>query len=104
VEKVQPLEVGDAFKRDEGRLDAVWRWRSKYVVRLSRHSIPLTIVTVCIGLHLAQMELRIATAKFFRAFPNAKVSTLEGFSDDDMEQMIYFLMYPKNKRCLIQAS
>ncbi|KAL1603476.1 hypothetical protein SLS60_005063 [Paraconiothyrium brasiliense] len=59
---------------------------------------------ICIGLHLAQMELRIATAKFFRAFPHAKVSTLEGFNDGDMEQLVYFLMYPKGKRCLIQAS
>lgn len=66
--------------------------------------MPLTIMTVCIGLHLAQMELRIATAKFFLSFPNAKVSMLEGFKDDDMEQVIYFLTFPKNKRCLIQAS
>ncbi|KAJ4345353.1 uncharacterized protein N0V89_011483 [Didymosphaeria variabile] len=58
---------------------------------------------ICIGLHLAQLELRIATAKFFRAFPNAKVSRLDGFNNDDMEQVIYFLMYPKGKRCLIQA-
>lgn len=68
------------------------------------YKTPLTNVIVCIGLHLAQLELRIATAKFFRAFPNAKLSIMEGFSDDDMEQVIYFLMYPKNKRCLIQAS
>jgi len=60
--------------------------------------------TVCIGLHLAQMELRIATAKFFLAYPNAKVSTLQGFTDEEMDQVIYFLMYPKNKRCLIQGS
>ncbi|PSN71052.1 cytochrome P450 [Corynespora cassiicola Philippines] len=59
---------------------------------------------ICIGLHLAQKELRIATARFFRAFPDAKVSNQDGFCDDDMEQVIYFLMYPKNKRCLIQAS
>ncbi|KAF2821094.1 cytochrome protein [Ophiobolus disseminans] len=59
---------------------------------------------VCIGLHLALMELRIATTKLFRMHPNARVSTLRGFCDDDMEQVIYFLMYPKNKRCLIQAS
>jgi hypothetical protein len=50
------------------------------------------------------MELRIATAEFFRTYPDAQVSTSEGFSDEDMEQVIYFLMYPKKKRCLIQAS
>jgi cytochrome P450 len=64
----------------------------------------LTILSVCIGLHLAQMELRIATARFFRAYPNAQISTLDEFGDEDMEQVIYFLMFPKNKRCLIQAS
>jgi cytochrome P450 len=64
----------------------------------------LTSAKVCLGLNLAKMELRKATALFFRTFPNAKMSNLEGFSDDDMEQTIYFLMFPKNKRCLIQAS
>ncbi|KAF2463266.1 cytochrome protein [Lindgomyces ingoldianus] len=59
---------------------------------------------ICIGLHLAQMELRNATALFFRAFPNAKVSHLEGMSDKDMEPTIYFLHVPKGERCLIQAS
>ncbi|KAH7137938.1 cytochrome protein [Dendryphion nanum] len=59
---------------------------------------------ICIGLHLAQIEIRAAAAKFFRAFPNAKVSALDGFSDNEMEQVIYFLMYPKGKRCLIQMS
>lgn len=59
---------------------------------------------VCLGLHLARMELRLAAASFFRAFPNAKVSTLENMSDTDMEQVIYFLMSPKGKRCLIQSS
>jgi hypothetical protein len=43
------------------------------------------------------------TANFSRAFLEAKVSTLERFSDDDMEQVIYLLMYPKNKQYLIQA-
>ena len=50
------------------------------------------------------MELRVAVAKFFRAFPNAKVSLLDGFADTEMDQVIYFLMYPKGKRCLIQGS
>ncbi|KAJ0119083.1 hypothetical protein J7T55_013318 [Diaporthe amygdali] len=59
---------------------------------------------ICLGLHLARMELRLGTAHFFRTFPNAKVSTLEGMSDDDMEQVTYFLAPPKNKRCLIECS
>jgi cytochrome P450 len=58
---------------------------------------------ICIGIHLAQLELRLATARFFRTFPNATVSSLEGMSDADMEQNMFFLMSPKGQRCLIQA-
>ncbi|KAF2728037.1 cytochrome P450, partial [Polyplosphaeria fusca] len=57
---------------------------------------------VCLGNHLAEMELRKSVTKFFRSYPNARVS--EGFCDDDMEQMIFFLMFPKKKRCLIELS
>jgi cytochrome P450 len=60
--------------------------------------------TVCIGLHLALMEMRLAVAGFFRAFPNAKISARDGFNDEEMEQVIFFLMFPKGKRCMIQAS
>jgi cytochrome P450 len=56
---------------------------------------------VCIGKHLARMELRLATARFFRAFPNSTVSSLEGMSDDDMVPEVYFLLKPKGGRCLI---
>jgi hypothetical protein len=48
------------------------------------------------------MELRLATARFFRAFPNACVSSIEGMSQDDMELRAYFLLTPKGGRCLIQ--
>ncbi|KAI1214358.1 putative cytochrome P450 [Annulohypoxylon truncatum] len=58
---------------------------------------------VCLGLHLARMELRLMTARFFTRFPNAKPSTLEGFTDDDMDPKMFFLMQPKNQRCLIEA-
>ncbi|KAF5680177.1 phenol 2-monooxygenase [Fusarium circinatum] len=57
---------------------------------------------VCIGKHLARMELRLAAARFFRAFPNAKVSSIEGMSGEDMELRAYFLLTPKGGRCLIQ--
>jgi cytochrome P450 len=71
----------------------------------SRHFSPAAdSIAACIGLNLAKMEIRHATAKFFRTFPSAKVSALEGFKDEDMEQVIYFLMEPKGNRCLIQAS
>ena len=55
-------------------------------------------------MHLAKMELRLAAALFFRAFPNARVSGLEGMSDGDMDEAIYFLLAPKGKRCLLEAS
>ena len=56
---------------------------------------------VCLGQHLAEIELRLATALFFRAFPTANVSVLEGMSDGDMDSHIFFLLSPKGKRCLI---
>ncbi|KAI1332317.1 cytochrome P450 [Xylariaceae sp. FL0255] len=56
---------------------------------------------ICIGLHLAKIELRLAAVRFFRAYPNAKVSTQEGMNDDDMEQELFFLAQPSGHRCLI---
>ncbi|KAF7949818.1 uncharacterized protein EAE97_003327 [Botrytis byssoidea] len=56
---------------------------------------------VCLGQHLAEIELRLATAIFFRASPYAKVSTLDGMNDGDMDPNIFFLLSPKGKRCLI---
>ncbi|KAK7750180.1 hypothetical protein SLS62_007931 [Diatrype stigma] len=58
----------------------------------------------CLGIHLAYHELRLATALFWRTFPNAVVSTKEGMSDEDMEQNLFFLMSPKGHRCLIEMS
>lgn len=59
---------------------------------------------MCLGLHLAYLEVRLATARFFRKFPDAKLSTREGFTDEDMDMLIWFLMTPKGHRCLIEAS
>ncbi|PHH68563.1 hypothetical protein CDD83_6043 [Cordyceps sp. RAO-2017] len=58
---------------------------------------------ICIGQHLALMELRTAVAHFYLAFPDARVSTREGMSDDDMDEENYFVMSPRGKRCLIEA-
>lgn len=54
-------------------------------------------------MHLAQMEIRTVVARFFREFPNARVSARDGMCDDDMEQIVFFLMFPKGHRCLIEA-
>ncbi|KAH6603938.1 Cytochrome P450 [Trichoderma cornu-damae] len=58
---------------------------------------------ICIGLHLAQLELRLAAARFFLEFPEAKLSTREGFSDKDMSQEMFFVSNPTGKRCLIDV-
>ncbi|KAJ3578632.1 hypothetical protein NPX13_g1939 [Xylaria arbuscula] len=59
---------------------------------------------ICIGMHLAYMELRLGIAHFFRAFPHARVSTLEGMSEVDMKQALYFIASPQHHRCLIEAA
>lgn len=58
---------------------------------------------VCIGMHLARAEMRLATAYFFRTFPRAKVSAKENMVDDDMEPLMFFLVSPKGHRCLIDS-
>ncbi|OBT39076.1 hypothetical protein VE00_09912 [Pseudogymnoascus sp. WSF 3629] len=58
---------------------------------------------VCLGQHLAEIELRLATAVFFREFPRAKVSIIEGMNDGDMDPQVFFLLSPKGKRCLISG-
>lgn len=54
-------------------------------------------------MHLARIELRLATALFFRRFPEALVSTKEGMNDDDMIMKCFFLMAPSGHRCLIEG-
>lgn len=48
------------------------------------------------------MEMRLGTAIFFRRFPEAKMSTLEGMSNDDMDIAFHFVLSPRGKRCLVQ--
>jgi cytochrome P450 len=61
------------------------------------------IFAVCLGIHLARMELRMATALFFRALPDARPSKKEGMSENDMIMEAFFLMAPKGHRCLIET-
>ncbi|GJC95980.1 cytochrome P450 [Colletotrichum higginsianum] len=58
----------------------------------------------CLGRHLARIELRLITARFFKAFPNATVSSIEGMCDKDMEPALHFLMVPSGHRCLIKLN
>lgn len=55
---------------------------------------------VCIGLHLARMEMRQAAFRLFRAFPAAELAS----PDDDMEAETYFVSSPTARRCLISCS
>ncbi|KAH8658284.1 cytochrome protein [Xylariales sp. PMI_506] len=57
---------------------------------------------ICIGLHLARIEMRLAVARFFRTFPDVKMSNREGMNDADMIPLQYFLMRPTGKRCLVE--
>lgn len=69
----------------------------------TRGMLPLAALTitylhiVCIGLHLAQAELSLAAAKFFRDCSGAVVQT----RDEDMEFENYFLIAPKGHSCEI---
>ncbi|KAK9418007.1 hypothetical protein SUNI508_08436 [Seiridium unicorne] len=58
---------------------------------------------VCIGMHLARLELGLATALFFKRFPNAQISALEGMAEADMVPNMFFLLSPKGKRCLVEV-
>ncbi|CAI7594756.1 unnamed protein product [Penicillium crustosum] len=58
---------------------------------------------ICLGIHLARMELRLATALFFRALPNARPSTKEGMTASEMEMQSFFLMAPQGHRCIIET-
>lgn len=72
--------------------------------RLDRSQLTyMCATTACVGINLAQMELRLGVTRFFRKFPNASVSRKEGMSDLDMKQRAYVFMSPVSHRCLIDA-
>ena len=47
------------------------------------------------------MEIRLAAARFFVAFPQARVADAAGMGDADMTPDWYFVMNARGKRCLI---
>ncbi|KAJ6191026.1 hypothetical protein N7519_001047 [Penicillium mononematosum] len=59
---------------------------------------------ICIGMHLARMELRLGSALFFREFRNAQRSNKEEMTEKDMEMQSFLLMAPKGHRCLIETN
>ncbi|KAJ9656959.1 hypothetical protein H2201_008362 [Coniosporium apollinis] len=52
---------------------------------------------ICIGMHLAKMEMALAAATFFRECPTARLSS--AMTDDMMELENYFLVAPKGHKC-----
>ncbi|GKT52221.1 putative sterigmatocystin biosynthesis P450 monooxygenase stcF [Colletotrichum spaethianum] len=52
---------------------------------------------ICIGLHLARMELRLATATFFRKCRGVKLA--DNMTDDMMEMQNFFLISPAGHHC-----
>jgi cytochrome P450 len=54
---------------------------------------------VCLGIHLAYMELRLATALFFRQCRGAKLS--DYMQDEMMEMDNRFLIAPKGHCCYV---
>jgi cytochrome P450 len=54
---------------------------------------------ICIGLHLAWMELRLGVALFFRECRGAKISP--AMTDEMMDMVNHFLITPKGHCCNI---
>jgi cytochrome P450 len=54
---------------------------------------------VCIGLHLAMMELMLGVFVFFKTCPKAKLAA--STTDASMAIENYFLIAPKSHRCEI---
>ncbi|SCO76509.1 related to benzoate 4-monooxygenase cytochrome P450 [Fusarium oxysporum] len=54
---------------------------------------------ICIGIHVAYMELRVTTSVFFLKFRGAQVHP--SMTKDDMELENYTLIAPKSHKCLI---
>lgn len=54
---------------------------------------------ICLGQHLARIELLMGTIEFFKTFPNAYIPTET--TDASMEPEIFFLIAPKSHKCVI---
>ncbi|RAO67556.1 uncharacterized protein BHQ10_003568 [Talaromyces amestolkiae] len=58
---------------------------------------------VCIGMHLAKIEIRMGAALFFKKFPNAHMSTRDGMTLEEMNPLMYFMATPRGMRCLVEG-
>jgi len=55
---------------------------------------------VCLGIHLAYMELRLSAAEFFRECRGARLC--ESVTEKSMEMENFFLISPRGHRCDIK--
>lgn len=60
---------------------------------------------VCLGQHLARMELRLAVAMLYKQFPKGLdvAEGVNGMGEEDMRQVNYFLVQPAGHRCLMKG-
>lgn len=56
---------------------------------------------ICLGIHLAYMELRHGLAEFFRDCRDLELSELT--TPESMEMENYFLISPKSKCCMVKT-
>lgn len=56
---------------------------------------------ICLGIHLARMELRLAAAEFFRHCKGARLASTTTPSSMEMEN--FFLISPRSHRCEIEV-
>lgn len=93
-----PKAFPNPLKFDPGRWEHATKAMKESVLTFGGGS------RVCLGVHLARMELRLAATHFFLSFPKATLSTKAGFTEDDMEPEMYFLLKPASHRCLIETN
>lgn len=55
---------------------------------------------ICIGMHLAYMELRLGAALFFRECRGVKIGV--EMTDEMMEMENHFLIAPKTHKCIVK--
>ncbi|OJD38848.1 cytochrome p450 [Diplodia corticola] len=96
-----------SLHRDEGLWEDAERFDPYRWLSLPQNTSPSSMsfqpfgagTRICLGLHLALMELRLATAVFFRELRGVKLS--ERTSAESMEVVNFFLIQPKSGRCYI---
>src|SRR5271155_4197525 len=75
------------------------RWLPKEQVTTSMNELfmPFSKGTrACIGINLANMELRIVTAALLKMY---RISSANDMKPEDMEMRDHFLIFPKNGKC-----